>query len=183
MAFTVRHLLSKGFTAEQIQRPDAEVYKAFNAFLRTQPGFQGLSGEVKFVGNDKENHLSIQQVQKGESVDVGLRYINSTIAWIGNGADNSSWTQEFEDPPNKFEYWLVIQISIPAVILCLALSFGVHMGIKRARAIRGEPIAKKSDDMLSMSQDASDATQVDADNNTGNPNQANKGEEVENVQV
>eukprot|EP00930_Biecheleria_cincta_P076959 TRINITY_DN641_c0_g1_i4.p1 TRINITY_DN641_c0_g1~~TRINITY_DN641_c0_g1_i4.p1 ORF type:complete len:2132 (+),score=403.94 TRINITY_DN641_c0_g1_i4:93-6488(+) len=183
LAFTVRHLLSKGFTAEQIQRPDAEVYKAFNAFLRTQPGFQGLSGEVKFVGNDKENHLSIQQVQKGESVDVGLRYINSTIAWIGNGADNSSWTQEFEDPPNKFEYWLVIQISIPAVILCLALSFGVHMGIKRARAIRGEPIAKKSDDMLSMSQDASDATQVDADNNTGNPNQANKGEEVENVQV
>jgi hypothetical protein len=184
LAFTVKHLLQT-YTVDQIQRPDAEVFAAFNAFLKTQPSFQGVSGEVHFKDNDKPNHLSVQQVQNGKSVHVGLMYINSTIAWIGRGADNSSWTQEYEDPADKFEYWLVIQISIPSIILCCAIVIGIRMGIKRARSINGESTnnsGKSSDDMFSTTNDS------DATKDTGNQNQTAGGENesadmVENLTV
>jgi len=189
LAFTVKHLLQT-YPAEKIknQADNHEVYAAFKEFLRTQPSFQGLSGEVKFIGNDKPNHLSVQQVQNGKSVSVGLMYENSTIDWIGNVV-NSSWTQEPEDPPDKFEYWLVFQIGIPVIILCCAISIGVRLGIKRARSLNGGPTTqnseKKSDDMFSTTADASDATET---NNMGNQNETigqdnELAEKVENLSV
>jgi len=134
LAYTVRHMLDEGYTAEEIQRPDSAAYAAFNTYLRTGLDFPGLSGHIKFEENDRPNYLSVQQVQNGKSTRIGLMFTNGMITWEGTGADNSSWAQEPKDPPQRFEYALVFQIAIPALVIVLSVAFGLRMGYKLARA-------------------------------------------------
>lgn len=117
MAFMMQHLLSKGRSIQEIKSPTSEVYTEMLTFMRTRLDFQGASGRVRFVGNDRPAPLVVQQVQGGSVAEVGLVSENGTLSWTNGGPDGAAWTKEFEDPPVYFP-WVVVHVGVPAV-LCL----------------------------------------------------------------
>jgi len=137
IAKTVEHLYkTKGYSIQQIQKPNQEVYDEFKRYMKNDIDFQGASGQVKFSGNDRPNPLTVMQVQQGKEVEVGLVQTDgkkTTISWIGNGTINTFWQKEPEDPPVKFAYWLVFQIGIPTLIIIVTCGISIYFGLKRAR--------------------------------------------------
>lgn len=132
-AFTVRHLLDQGYTIKEIlQKPSPEMHAKFKHYVKTQINFQGVSGTVRFSGNDKPNNLAVQQVQQGSNVQVGLVFINGSISWINGGPRNESWAKEPVDPSTFF--FLPFHIVIVTVLMLGPIIAGL---IAEARSRRG----------------------------------------------
>eukprot|EP00929_Paragymnodinium_shiwhaense_P086904 TRINITY_DN4727_c0_g1_i3.p1 TRINITY_DN4727_c0_g1~~TRINITY_DN4727_c0_g1_i3.p1 ORF type:complete len:460 (+),score=83.39 TRINITY_DN4727_c0_g1_i3:122-1381(+) len=122
-AYALKHLMDKGYTIEQLRRPDADLYDTFLEFIKTEMDFVGASGRVKFSGNDRPSSLAIQQVLQGSHVTVGTIDWNSTVdlRLDGDGSvSNESWQPAHPDPApasGNFPY-MAFQIGIPLVCIC-----------------------------------------------------------------
>jgi hypothetical protein len=131
IAYTVAYLMSQGFTMWEIENNQQAAYEAFIEYVKVgmQP-FQGVSGLVNFVGNDKPAYLAVQQVQEGSSVLVGTMYClagqsacstnYSMDLSINGGPSNGSWNPAHPDiipAEAEFPYW-VFQIVLPILCIC-----------------------------------------------------------------
>jgi hypothetical protein len=129
-ALAVEYLLKQGHSIESVQKPSPAIYSQFLSFIKTQVDFQGVSGQVKFSGNDKPNLLSVQQVRGGATVDVGLVALNKDITWLGAGVSNTSWFKEDAIPKDYFPYW-IFQVFIPVIVICLPACAGFFSGSRK----------------------------------------------------
>jgi hypothetical protein len=127
-AFTVRRLLDEGYSIGEIQTPNQKVYERFLEIVRTELDFQGVSGRVKFDGNDRPNFLGIHQVVQSSRIDIGLVNTSGEIDWLGQGPVNTSWTKEFPEPPPYFPYE-VLQVLVPLSLIVCPLFFGILRGL------------------------------------------------------
>jgi hypothetical protein len=121
IAYTVQHLFGAGFTLWEIENNQQAAYTAFIYYVKNTIQIQGVSGEVKFVANDKPAFLAVQQVRAGVSVLVGTCSHNSSVdLTINGGPSNASWTPAFPDVipvEAAFPYW-VFQIVLPILCIC-----------------------------------------------------------------
>jgi hypothetical protein len=158
IAMMVRHFLQQGRSMEEIKKPNEEMYDAIQSYIKTQLDFQGISGRVKFSGNDKPGYLGVTQVQGGKTVDVGtidlgwmdgvdangqpVLEINTqgTIAWLPNsdgsfGPLNSSWEKEPALPPpppaEKNEIYWVVHVIVRFILILLPICIGCLGAIGR----------------------------------------------------
>lgn len=131
-------MLKQGYTMGQVQHPDDEVYQRFTSFLRTSMDFQGISGRVKFDGNDRANTLAIQQVRQGRSIEVGL-VDPQGLRWLGNGTVADAW--KIEPVPPFEQMWLIQAALVSLAVICpcmLGLVIGIRM-VRKKRALRNAP--------------------------------------------
>jgi len=168
IAKTVEHLYkTRGYSMQQIQKPNDEVYNEFKRYMKNDLDFQGASGRVKFSGNDKPAPLMVKQVVQGKEVDVFLMDIDGiTIERIGNGTTGEYWTKEPEDPPEKFKYWLVFQIGIPTCIFCCTCVASIYFGLQRARQNTGPK--KEKTQKIEFDQVSNQASNMANENPTSN---------------
>lgn len=131
-AFSLQSMLKQGYTMGQVQHADDEIYQRFTTFLRSSMDFQGISGRVKFDGNDRANSLVIQQVQQGRSVEVGLMDLLG-LRWLGNGTVADSW--KIEPVPPFEQMWLIQAALVSLAIVCPCL-LGLVIGIRMVRQKR-----------------------------------------------
>ena len=121
LAYAVKQLLSDGFSLYDIEQHTSEAYTAFIDFIKTRADFQGVSGQVKFSGNDKAAYLGVQQVREGSTVLVGTCSHNSTIdLTVNGGPSNASWQPAFPDvlpAEAHFPYW-AFQVFLPILCIC-----------------------------------------------------------------
>jgi hypothetical protein len=132
-AYTVKHLLGEGYTLSQIRQPSDEVYNKFQAYIKEQVDFDGVSGRVAFSGNDKPNTIGIDQVRKLSAenpIIVGQLLQDGTLDLTAEGGlTNESWQPADPDPPppppppDNFPY-LVFQILIPMTMVCVPVISG-----------------------------------------------------------
>jgi hypothetical protein len=120
--YTVKHLLlHEGKTMDEIRRPNAETYEMFVNHIKTGISFNGVSGKVEFMGNDKPAYLAVRQVREGAELLVGAKYMNSSSdLTINDGPSNESWNPAFPDPPppaSNFPYW-AFQAFVPIMCVC-----------------------------------------------------------------
>jgi hypothetical protein len=84
---------------DQITSKIPEVYTKFVSYIKTRTDFQGVSGRVNFVGNDKPAYLAITQIQAGTKVLVGTCSHNGTQdLTVSGGPSNASWKPANPDP-------------------------------------------------------------------------------------
>eukprot|EP00933_Yihiella_yeosuensis_P052686 TRINITY_DN507_c0_g1_i11.p1 TRINITY_DN507_c0_g1~~TRINITY_DN507_c0_g1_i11.p1 ORF type:complete len:1432 (-),score=300.11 TRINITY_DN507_c0_g1_i11:1113-5198(-) len=147
-AFTVQYLLQQGYKIQNIQRPDTDLYKKFTTYLKTRMDFQGVSGKVKLTGNDIVNHLAVQQVQKGNKMEIGMLTTNNTIVWDGEGVYNTSWVKEPLPLEEKFPFMMVVYILMSVFAVCCPCFFGIISA--RARSAKRSKDGEKSAASLSV---------------------------------
>jgi hypothetical protein len=121
-AYTVAYLMNEeGYTMDQITSKIPEVYTKFVSYIKTQTDFQGVSGRVNFVGNDKPAYLAITQIQAGTKVLVGTCSHNGTQdLTVSGGPSNASWKPANPDPiaPEADFPYFVFQIVLPILCIC-----------------------------------------------------------------
>jgi hypothetical protein len=108
-----------GFPLYDIEHKTPEVYKAFKEYIKLHADFQGLSGHVKFEGNDKPAYVGVQQVQEGKKVLVGTTNGTADLT-VNGGPSNASWKPAHPDAPppeNDFPYW-AFQVFLPILCIC-----------------------------------------------------------------
>jgi len=137
-AMTVKHLLQQGYSMEQIQKPDEEVYAKFNTYMKTELDFLGASGRWQFEGNDKPANLVLQQIQDGSAKEVGMLYMNKTISVHSVASDD--WTRVELD---GFQHMWLLSVGLGVIGCCAPFLAGLCIGLKRSRAKR---LAKRADD-------------------------------------
>jgi hypothetical protein len=118
-AYALKQLMEDGIPLIDIQQNTPSAYTAFLDYIRNKADFQGLSGRVKFDGNDKPAYLAVQQIQASVSVLVGTT--NGTIdLTVNGGPSNASWQPAYLDENNAgddFPYF-VFQIVLPILCIC-----------------------------------------------------------------
>jgi hypothetical protein len=120
-AYTVAHLMANGFTLEDIEGHQQNVYTAFTQHIKTGIDFQGVSGRVKFYGNDKRGELATYQVQSGQRVLVGTCSHNNTLDMtVNGGVSNASWKPAHPDvlPPEAEFPYFIFQVLLPILCIC-----------------------------------------------------------------
>jgi len=135
IAFAIQNLLQQGYTVAQIQQPNNVVYERMSNFIRNDVDFQGVSGQMKFNGNDKSNPLAIQQVQSGSYMQVGAVSpgVNQSITWVGNGTTSTPWQVE---PAKVLELmWLLHPLMISLAICCPCM-IGCYVGFRLRQSWR-----------------------------------------------
>merc|ERR1712232_387063 len=131
--YTVKYLLvEEGKTIDEIRRPDEDTYRKFVNYIKTQVDFDGVSGRVKFEGNDKPAYLALRQVQMHgrrlsegaqlTEVLVGTKFCNASLNLSTGTAmiTNESWAPANPDPPpppSDFPYW-AFQVFLPILCVC-----------------------------------------------------------------
>jgi len=117
IAYTLRHMLQRGYTIEQLERPVPSVYREMIRFMHEGALFSGASGDVSFAGAGKAGNLALWQLWGNSTALVGLATANGTISLNLNGGPTSaSWRPHPEGPkPPKF----------PMRVLALSLSWSV----------------------------------------------------------
>merc|ERR1719271_744346 len=120
--YTIKHLLlHEGKTIDEIRRPNEDTYNLFVNHIKTGISFNGVSGKVQFMGNDKPAYLAVRQVREGAELLVGAKYMNSSAdLTINDGPSNESWNPAFPDPPppaSNFPYW-AFQAFVPIMCVC-----------------------------------------------------------------
>jgi len=118
-AYAVKQLTEDGIPLIDIQANTPAAYRAFIEYIKTRADFQGLSGRVKFDGNDKPAYLAVQQVQGGVKGLVGTT--NGTIDLMVNGGpSNASWQPAYPDtiPPEADFPYFIFQIVLPILCIC-----------------------------------------------------------------
>jgi hypothetical protein len=125
-AYGVRYLMAEGHSLYDIEQHTEEAYEAFINYFKTVADFQGVSGIVKFSGNEKPAYLAVQQVQGGSKALVGTCSHNGSIdLTVNQGPDNSSWKPPHPDaiPPEADFPYFVFQVFLPILcMLCPALA-------------------------------------------------------------
>jgi hypothetical protein len=140
VAYTLKYLLSRGHSLEEIQNPNEQTFSDMQDYIKTF-NFDGVTGHVEFYGgNDKPNNLVVQQVQNGMYVEVGIlaeHYNKATSkiepgnqTWINGGVSNAAWKLEHIDPPppKAEEFDVFLEVILPfffviiPILLLLALS-------------------------------------------------------------
>jgi hypothetical protein len=120
-AYTVQHLMSKGFTLDDVEGHQEQVYKEFTNHIKTGIDFWGVSGRVKFHGNDKRGDLATYQVQSGKKTLVATCSHNDTIDMTLNGGPvNASWKPAYPDAEPalaQFPYF-IFQVLLPILCIC-----------------------------------------------------------------
>jgi hypothetical protein len=120
-AYTVQHLMANGFTLEDVEGHQEDVYNAFTQHIKTGIDFQGVSGRVKFYGNDKRGELATYQVQSGKTVLVGTCSHNNSIDMTLNGGpSNASWKPAHPDViPAEAQFpYFIFQVLLPILCIC-----------------------------------------------------------------
>jgi hypothetical protein len=120
-AYAVRELMAKGIPLYEIETHTEDAYAAFISYIKTEVEFQGVSGHVKFDGNQKPAYLAVQQVQGGSKILVGTCSHNGTTDLsLNGGPSNASWNPPHPDiipPEADFPYFL-FQILLPILCIC-----------------------------------------------------------------
>jgi hypothetical protein len=118
-AYAVKQLIEDGIPLTDIQQNTPAAYAAFIDFIKNRADFQGLSGRVKFEGNDKPAYVAVQQIQGGVKGLVGTT--NGTIdLTVNGGPSNASWKPAHPDvvpPEADFPYW-IFQVVLPILCIC-----------------------------------------------------------------
>jgi hypothetical protein len=130
IAFTLKHMLSVGYSLEQLQHPTAVVFDKMKKYMKEGIDFAGATGQVTFVGNDKPGNLVVQQVQQGVYVEVGVVDEHGNRTWLNGGVIDTAWQKEDIDapPPKAEEFNIFSEVILPfffviiPILLLLALS-------------------------------------------------------------
>jgi hypothetical protein len=120
-AYTLQHLMSLGYSLQDIEGRSQEVYNEFVSHIKTGVDFQGVSGHVKFHANDKQAYLAVQQVQAGLKVLAGTCDYNGTLDLsVNGGPSNASWKPPHPDeiPYEEPFPYLVFQVLLPVLCIC-----------------------------------------------------------------
>jgi hypothetical protein len=117
-----------GFTIDQIKRPVQEQFETIRDWMRAHDFHQGVTGKVKFNGNDKPNNLLIQQVYDGVNIDVAMIDTEGNVSWINGGPVNTTWQKEEALPPpppaEKSQIYFVVHIIVRFVLILLPITIG-----------------------------------------------------------
>jgi len=130
IAFTLKHMLEQGYTLSELQTPTIQIYDEFQAYIRDQIDFNGLSGRVRFNGNDKPSVLGVDQVRElsdENPIVVGLLHLDGVFNFTAGGVVSDAWQPAFPDPPpaeSTFPF-LAVQVAVPASLICIPLTLAV----------------------------------------------------------
>jgi hypothetical protein len=119
-AYTLQKFLGDDYTMEQIKNPTQELYELMVQYIQTGIDFQGVSGRVKFSGNDKLGSLAIEQVINGSSFLVGTYNTDNVLNLTFNGGITAAaWKPAFPDPPpppSNFPF-TAVKVAIPLILI------------------------------------------------------------------
>lgn len=119
-AYTLQKFLGDDYTMEQIKNPTQELYELMVQYIQTGIDFQGVSGRVKFSGNDKLGSLGIEQVINGSSFLVGTYNTDNVLNLTFNGGITAAaWKPAFPDPPpppSNFPF-TAVKVAIPLILI------------------------------------------------------------------
>jgi hypothetical protein len=117
-----------GFTIDQIKKPLQDEFETIRDWMRAHDFHQGITGKVKFNGNDKPNNLVMQQVFSGVSHDVAMIDTEGNVSWINGGPVNTTWQKEEALPPpppaEKSQIYFVVHIIVRFVLILLPITIG-----------------------------------------------------------
>jgi hypothetical protein len=118
-AYALRHLMAADYSLHDIREHTPEAYAAFLAYIKTEADFSGVSGKVKFSGNDKPAFLAVQQIQDGKTALVGTTNGTSDLT-INGGPSNASWKPAHPDmEPQEEDFpFFIFQIVLPFLCIC-----------------------------------------------------------------
>merc|ERR1712224_17886 len=101
------------------------LFRAFVTYMKTQLGFQGVSGWVNFTGNDKLAPTALKQVRGDVLLTVGMAFPNGSLVFdINGGPVNESWKPARPDPEPYFPYML-LQVLTPILCCCMPSTLGI----------------------------------------------------------
>lgn len=93
--------------------------------------FTGVTGQVEFMGGDRVGAESVQQIQDGQQIIVGL-YVDGKLLmapsenFVWNGSSNSTPSGDLHrDLQGVDIYWLVIGLLVTGTGILLAIAFWV----------------------------------------------------------
>ncbi|CAJ1385653.1 unnamed protein product [Effrenium voratum] len=100
-AKAIQHMLLDHDISE-LRSPQEAVYNKAVNFIRHELQIEGVSGPVKFSGNDKPGRLGLWQLSGSERIPVGTVYENGTIeTGLSEGLRNETWLPAFPEPPSE----------------------------------------------------------------------------------
>ncbi|CAJ1396108.1 unnamed protein product [Effrenium voratum] len=125
-AKAIQHMLLDHDISE-LRSPQEAVYNKAVNFIRDELQIEGVSGPVKFSGNDKPGRLGLWQLSGSERIPVGTVYENGTIeTGLSEGLQNETWLPAFPEPtPEPFPMGYVVvsigvfMISCPILLGCI----------------------------------------------------------------
>jgi len=118
IALATKEMLRRNYTLEDLYERGPSVYGEMIDYIRNELSFEGVSGTVKFTGNDKKGYLAITQVIESESVLAGHVSPDGIVNLNQTLVDNSSWVAAPPDPedPRIFMY-VAFAVAISGLIL------------------------------------------------------------------
>lgn len=138
VAYAVRHMLDEGYTLSQLQAPTYEIYEEFETYIREELDFDGMSGRVKFSGNDKPNVISVDQVREESDenpIVVGLLHLDGVFNFTQGGVVSDAWQPAYPDQISEDEFpWLTVQISIPIFVIGMPMLVATLVRCNSSRA-------------------------------------------------
>ena len=131
-AKAIQHMLLDHDISELRSRQEAVYNKAVN-FIRDELQIEGVSGPVKFSGNDRPGRLGLWQLSGSERILVGTVYDNGTIeTGLSEGLRNETWLPAFPEPPSQpFPIGYVI-VSIGVCMIVCPILLGCIVGHRSA---------------------------------------------------
>merc|ERR1712136_226444 len=126
IALATKEMLRRNYTLEDLYDRGPSVYGEMIDYIRNELSCEGVSGTVKFTGNDKKGYLAITQVIESESVLVGHVSPDGIVNLNQTLVDNSSWVAAPPDPEDP-TIWMYVAFAVAisglilGPILCAAI--------------------------------------------------------------
>ena len=118
-AKAIQHMLLDHDISE-LRSPQEAVYNKAVNFIRDELQIEGVSGPVKFSGNDRPGRLGLWQLSGSERIPVGTVYENGTIeTGLSEGLRNDMWL-----PATPFPMGYVV-VSTGVFMLCCPGLLGI----------------------------------------------------------
>jgi len=132
-AKSIQSMLQKGHPMESMRSPTADIYHELLDYMKGELEFEGVSGNVKFTGNDRLGELGLWQTRGNHSELVGTVGIAGNIsAGYWTGLRNSTWKPAPADEVEPaFPWIIVIAVLVSFMVLavgCTALRSGLQAG-------------------------------------------------------
>lgn len=132
-ALVVRHMLKKGYSLDNLEKPGSAAYESLLSYLRGGLSFFGISGNVSFSGTDRSGHLAVWQILQNATERVGIAFANGSVDLdVNNGMSDLAWKPHPPDPPQPRFPWVAVMLPTMIFIVCSGVVAGAIQGWKLA---------------------------------------------------
>ena len=91
-------IFTQGYKLEDLQRPNAKVYKEMITYIKETVSFFGAAGDMDFKGNDLPDILAVCQAQR-DTAGAVMRKMVATVSVTGVMTQEQGASDVFEDGP------------------------------------------------------------------------------------